>query len=245
MIEDEVTQKNYVIEDRERIKREHEEMVKQIEEEIDKEIENLNEKNDNEVKHIMDKGLKSKGDVSIAKRKYEQLRREETEYLEREKEYMISKEELEAERQELKEILEKQKTIINNKDDIISEKEKRIYELKKRTQELEKFKAVLDFKIKELKKDIGPREEEIVRMKAKTNDMDMDLKKLSTINNTLGLVVDELDQKQNELQNHIKSQRNTLGKQTSRLKEIKDDVYRTVQYILVIFYIRYFFINPS
>jgi hypothetical protein len=30
--------------------------------------------------------------------------------------------------------------------------------LKKKTQELEKFKYVLDYKIKELKKDIAPRE---------------------------------------------------------------------------------------
>jgi hypothetical protein len=35
----------------------------------------------------------------------------------------------------------------------------RINELKKKTQELEKFKFVLDYKIKELKRDIGPREE--------------------------------------------------------------------------------------
>jgi cilia- and flagella-associated protein 57 len=37
--------------------------------------------------------------------------------------------------------------------------------LKKRSQELEKFKFVLDHKIKELKRDIGPREDEIVLMK--------------------------------------------------------------------------------
>ena len=172
LIEEEITQKNNVVADRERIKREHEEMVNQIQEEIEKEIENLDGKNSNEINNIMDKGLKSKGDVSIAKRKYEQLRKDEGELLEKEKEYLISKEELEQERQDLKENLEKQKTVINAKDDIISEKEKRIYELKKRTQELEKFKAVLDFKIKELKKDIGPREEDIAKMKIETNKLD-------------------------------------------------------------------------
>jgi hypothetical protein len=40
----------------------------------------------------------------------------------------------------------------------MKDKEQRIYELKKKTQELEKFKFVLDYKIKELKRDIGPRE---------------------------------------------------------------------------------------
>jgi hypothetical protein len=46
----------------------------------------------------------------------------------------------------------------------ITEKEKRIYDLKKKTQELEKYKFVLDFKIKELKRDIVPREVEIKRL---------------------------------------------------------------------------------
>ena len=44
-------------------------------------------------------------------------------------------------------------------------KEKRIYDLKKKNQELEKFKFVLDYKIKELKKQIEPRENDIKIMK--------------------------------------------------------------------------------
>ena len=42
---------------------------------------------------------------------------------------------------------------------MIGEKEKKIYDLKRRSQDLDKFKFVLDHKIKELKRDIGPREE--------------------------------------------------------------------------------------
>jgi cilia- and flagella-associated protein 57 len=54
---------------------------------------------------------------------------------------------------------------IKARDDTIGEKEKRIYELKKKNQELEKFKFVLDYKIKELKRQIEPRETEISAMK--------------------------------------------------------------------------------
>ena len=39
--------------------------------------------------------------------------------------------------------------------------EKRIYDLKKKNQELEKFKFVLDYKIKELRRQMEPRENEI------------------------------------------------------------------------------------
>jgi len=47
-----------------------------------------------------------------------------------------------------------------------------IYNQKKKAQDLEKFKFVLDHKIKELKRDIGPREDEITKMKQETNSMD-------------------------------------------------------------------------
>ncbi len=76
--------------------------------------------------------------------------------------------------------------------------------MKRRSQELEKFKFVLDHKIKELKRDIGPRDEEIAHMKEDTNDMDKKLKKFNAINNTLGSVVDELDTTQDSMKKKIK-----------------------------------------
>ena len=52
-----------------------------------------------------------------------------------------------------------------------SPQEKRIYDLKKKNQELEKFKFVLDYKIKELKKQIEPRENEIKVMKEQIQEV--------------------------------------------------------------------------
>jgi len=49
--------------------------------------------------------------------------------------------------------------------------EKRIYDLKKKNQELEKFKFVLDYKIKELKKQIEPREKDIRQMKQQISEV--------------------------------------------------------------------------
>ena len=54
---------------------------------------------------------------------------------------------------------------IEERDKTIRDKKRRIFDLQRKTQELEKFKFVLDYKIKELKRDIGPREEEITKMK--------------------------------------------------------------------------------
>ena len=55
---------------------------------------------------------------------------------------------------------------------MIGDKEKKIYSLKKKTQELEKFKFVLDYKIRELKRDIAPRGMEINRLSKETREMD-------------------------------------------------------------------------
>jgi len=53
--------------------------------------------------------------------------------------------------------------------------EKRIYDLKKKNQELEKFKFVLDYKIKELRRQMEPRENEIKRMKEQIKKVQTDI----------------------------------------------------------------------
>ena len=129
---------------------------------------------------MTEKKLKATGDVSIANKKYNQLTDEETELKDKQSEYEDNKDNLNKERDALRREIDQQKKIMDDKDKIIQEKENRIYHLKKRTQELEKFKFVLDYKIKELKRDIGPREKEISDMKDETNEMDtvmMDIRK--------------------------------------------------------------------
>ena len=53
---------------------------------------------------------------------------------------------------------------MQDRDKAILEKEHKVYELKKNNQELEKFKFVLDYRIKELKLQIEPRETQIAGM---------------------------------------------------------------------------------
>ena len=51
------------------------------------------------------------------------------------------------------------------------------------------------------------------------------------MNNTLGLVVHDLDTKQTDMQEHIKQQRIMISAQTVKTKRFKDDIYQTVQFI--------------
>ncbi|KAH6580918.1 hypothetical protein BASA60_002664 [Batrachochytrium salamandrivorans] len=65
---------------------------------------------------------------------------------------------------------------IQERDDTILDKEKHIYDLKKKNQELEKFKFVLDYKIVELRKQVEPREKDIVQLFAQINAMSEEVK---------------------------------------------------------------------
>lgn len=55
--------------------------------------------------------------------------------------------------------LKSQNNELAERDTTIRDKDSKIKDLYKKTQELEKFKFVLDYKIKELKREIGPRED--------------------------------------------------------------------------------------
>jgi chromosome segregation ATPase len=103
--------------------------------------------------------------------------------------------------------------------------------LKKKTQELEKFKFVLDYKIKDLKRDIAPREAHIQELSQKTKDMDNQLKMCNNINSTLGMTVDSLRQKQDQMQAMITTSRKKIRDNEIYIQGFKTAVYWTVQYI--------------
>lgn len=120
---------------------------------------------------------------------------------------------------------------ILDKDTTIGELEKKIYSLKKKTQELEKFKFVLDYKIKELKRDIAPRGLEITKLKKETNDMDRNLKHYNKINANLGYIVDDLRTRQEHMGELIKKNKAKIRQNDNFVKSFKNAIYWVVQYI--------------
>merc|ERR1719199_1217624 len=67
------------------------------------------------------------------------------------------------------------KNDIRDREQTIDNKEKRISELRMKAKELEKIKFVLDYKYKELKKEMEPKETQIVHMKEQIKEMDHEL----------------------------------------------------------------------
>jgi len=58
---------------------------------------------------------------------------------------------------------------------------------------------VLDYKIKELKRDIGPREDEIKDLLMLTNTMQQEVQHFNKVNLNLGLIVEDLKMRQSGL----------------------------------------------
>mmetsp|Transcript_8641 Transcript_8641/g.35548 ORF Transcript_8641/g.35548 Transcript_8641/m.35548 type:complete len:1034 (+) Transcript_8641:3-3104(+) len=94
--------------------------------------------------------------------------------------------------QDLEKDIEGHKKEIREREETIADKEKRIYDLKKKNQELEKFRFVLDYKIKELKRQIEPREIEIFDMRQQVEEMDLELGQYHKSNVALDLMIGEL-----------------------------------------------------
>ncbi|EWS71110.1 WD40 domain protein (macronuclear) [Tetrahymena thermophila SB210] len=232
LLEEQITQKERVEKQINHLQKEQQEVLMQISEEKETEIKNLNQKNSKDEQAITDQGLKAKSDISITKKKIMQQQQEAQDLKEQKQEYERQKEKLKIQNQELRDKIDGQKKIILERDRTIGEKEKIIYNLKKKAQDLEKFKFVLDHKIKELKRDIVPREDEITKMKQETNNMDQYLKELNAYNNYLGTVVDELYTTQETMKEDIKQQRQQISVQQVKISRFKDDVYSLAQHIL-------------
>lgn len=151
---------------------EFEEIRRQTEEDIDSEIQNVIGRYEKKLKGSKDEGLRLKGENGIMRKKFNTLYKEIDDM-------KLEKQRLGGEQRKLQDVIhmyEKEvnglKKEIQERDEFIQDKEKRVYELKKSNQELEKYKFVLDYKIRDLKQQIEPKENDI-------NDMSIHIQGLS------------------------------------------------------------------
>lgn len=120
---------------------------------------------------------------------------------------------------------------IRERDDTIGDKERRIYELKKKNQELEKFKFVLDYKIKELKKQIEPREVEVAEMRETIRAMDAELERYHSSNAGLDLTIQHLRLKEHGLQSEVTVQRSDRVDAETAVRRLQFEVAELAQYL--------------
>merc|ERR1711881_529492 len=113
---------------------------------------------------------------------------------------------------------------MRDRDVTIGDKEQKIYDLKKQNQELEKFKFVLDYKIKELKAQIDPMNDDIAEMRQQIKAMDYELEEYQRKNKKLALDISQHQMKQRALVEEIKSQKKKLFADLMLIKRFKLDL---------------------
>ncbi|XP_010370157.1 cilia- and flagella-associated protein 57 isoform X1 [Rhinopithecus roxellana] len=152
--------------------REFEETKKQIEEDEDREIQDIKTKYEKKLRDEKESNLRLKGETGIMRKKFSSLQKEIEERTNDIETLKGEQVKLQGVIKSLEKDIQGLKREIQERDETIQDKEKRIYDLKKKNQELGKFKFVLDYKIKELKKQIEPRENEIRVMKEQIQEND-------------------------------------------------------------------------
>ena len=174
---------------------ENEEMTRQIEEDADREILEVTTSYERKLRHERELNAKLRGEAGIMRKKFSTMQKEIEEHKNEVQRLMTEGSKLKVVIQMTeKEISSLRKDLVD-RDANVHDKEKVIFDLKKTNNELEKFKFVLDYKIKELKKMIEPKEREIMYLKQQNADMENELESTIAVRNGLQLQVNELTNK--------------------------------------------------
>merc|ERR1719321_520923 len=213
-----------IMEEKQEAFKRHLEMLLQLEVDADREIEELKEMFEMQLAQEKDEKVRLRGQAGIHRKHHEDLKRQMTT---KEKD-LTDKMELNKRKQEKIDALLKDKESnekeIRERDKTISDKEHRIFDLKKQNQELEKFKFVLDYKIKELKAQIDPKNDDIAEMRQQIRAMDFELEEYQRKNKQLALDISQLQMKQRALVEEIKSQKKKLFGDLMLIKRFKLDL---------------------
>lgn len=120
--------------------------------------------------------------------------------------------------------MQQQKKDIREREDAIADKDKRMIELKKKNQELEKFRFVLDYKIKELKLQIAPSEQEIFSMRKQLEEMTTELNQYKKSNQALSVMINELKLKIHGLKHEVDNENIKINENNFIIESVHRDL---------------------
>lgn len=191
----------------------------------------MREEHRDKLAHAVDEGIQQKGKLTLIKNEYEKYRAERVtlgqQFEQLSTELTKLNKQIEAHKQNIKsqvsELTERQTTI--------SDKDQRIQALKIKTQELEKFKFVLDYKIKELKKDIKPCSESISSLREQTTKMQQEVKHFTRVKTNLELIVTDLKLKMRGLETENQKMIAHIKVQNTVKKQLRDDIFDVLTHI--------------
>lgn len=204
---------------------------KDIEEDAWNQIDKIKDDNREELNKLIKEGMDKKSDLQKETGKFRTATLDRTALQKEITEKSSQSRTLDVSINELKSQIEAQKAELESRRATIEDKDLRIIELKKKTQELEKFKFVLDYKIKELKRDILPRENNIASLHEQVNKMEVEVRHFQRISDNLDLIVNDLKMKHKGLEDENLNCGHKLDSQSFQQRRFKDDVFEVVQHI--------------
>ena len=209
-------------------KRDWTEMRSQMESDLDEEALTVRKMYQERVDAERDASLKYKGENGIMRKKFSAVQQDIEASKDAVKVTLERHDGLRRQIDSLERDVANLRSHIRDRDATIGEREKRIYELKKKNQELEKFKFVLDYKIKELKAQVEPRELEITALKQQVKEVDTELEAYHKSNADLDKMIGTLRKDLDEFQEGAKNLRSTLSKRDDEIKSFSGKLFQTV-----------------
>ena len=134
--------------------KEHDELRHMIEEDADMEMIDIRAHYETAIFELKESNMRLKGENGVTKKKVHNLLKDIDDSKAEVMKYRADLAKKMTVTKGLEKEIESWKKELKEREENVQDKEKRIHELKKKNQELEKFKFVLDFKIKELRKQV-------------------------------------------------------------------------------------------
>jgi cilia- and flagella-associated protein 57 len=135
--------------------KEHDELRHMVEEDADMEIVDVRARYETALFDLKETNMRVKGENGLIKKKIGNFLKDIDDHKAQVIKYQADLAQQTALNKAQEKEIESWKKELKEREENLQDKEKRIHELKKKNQELEKFKFVLDFKIKELRKQVG------------------------------------------------------------------------------------------
>nr|CCC89526.1 conserved hypothetical protein [Trypanosoma congolense IL3000] len=207
-----------------RIKSNNEEMRRRLELDTDAEVMNVEKQNQADLNTIRERYLRMKGEGAIMRKNVLRMQKEVEVHNSELQVLESAKATLTDQLSELNDTITQLHQDIDERDTIIGEKERKIYDLKKLNQELEKHKFVLDYRIRQLKSQMEPRQREIAREHQRITERNAELDALHGNNIALRQNVEELKVELAKQQQQIKQTLSHLKDFETYKSRVKRDV---------------------
>ena len=153
------------------------EMLQQEETDNDQELDAAREAAHRTLVHEREEKQTLKGEQAIMRKKFTSFQSEMTKLTNRLDEKDGDVRELQKAAAEHEKAMALLRKDVHEREESIADKERRMTELKAKNKELEKFKFVLDYKLRELAREIEPRDEQIMQMRETIRELDEELQR--------------------------------------------------------------------